>query len=270
MRLNKYISHNTTYSRREADKLIQEGFVKVNQKIVKEPYYDVKKGDKVYIKGKPVKEKKLFTVIVYNKPKGELVTKKDERGRKTIYDSLPAKFKHFIPVGRLDFATEGLLLLTDSPKVAQALMESNLERIYKVKIKGSITPAMEKAMKEGLELEDATKGAHEKTKIKSMKFAPFYAYQIIKNDSKYSKLKIALSEGKNREIRRFFAHFNRDVLDLKRLEFGGIALNALPVGKVRYLTKKEYEDLKEFLKEFEKNRSKQKDKDARGNNSNES
>ncbi|WP_281951809.1 pseudouridine synthase [Nitrosophilus kaiyonis] len=268
MRLNKYISHNTTYSRREADKLIQEGFVKVNNKVVKEPYYDVKKEDKVFIKGKPVKEKKLFTVIVYNKPKGELVTKKDERGRKTIYDSLPAKFKHFIPVGRLDFATEGLLLLTDSPKVAQALMESNLERIYKVKIKGSITKAMEEAMKEGLELEDATKGAHEKTEIKSMKFAPFYAYQIIKNDPKYSKLKIALIEGKNREIRRFFAHFNREVLDLKRLEFGGIALNALPVGKTRYLTKKEYEDLKEFLKEFEK--SKRKEKYAKTNNSNKS
>ena len=270
MRLNKYISHNTIYSRREADKLIKEGFVKVNNKIVKEPFYDVKKGDKVFLKGRPVKEKKLFTVIVYNKPKGELVAKKDDRGRRTIYDSLPSKFKHFIPVGRLDFATEGLLLLTDSPKVAQALMESNLERIYKVKIKGSITPQMEKAMQEGLELEDATKGAHEKTKIKSMKFAPFYAYQIIKNDPKYSKLKIALTEGKNREIRRFFAHFNAEVIDLKRLEFGGVALNALPVGKIRYLTKKEYEDLREFLDEFEKRKSKQKEKDADNNTSNKS
>ena len=263
MRLNKYISHNTIYSRREADKLIQEGFVKVNGKVVKEPYYEVKRGDKVFVKGKPVKEKKVFTVIVYNKPRGELVAKTDERGRRTIYDSLPAKFKHFIPVGRLDFASEGLLLLTDSPKVAQALMESDLERIYKVKIKGSITPAMEEAMKEGLELEDATAGAHEKTKIKSMSFAPFFAYQIIKNDPNYSKLKIALTEGKNREIRRFFAHFNREVLDLKRLEYGGVKLNALPVGKTRYLTKKEYEDLREFLKEFEKRqKSKKKDKDA--------
>lgn len=252
MRLNKYISHNTTYSRREADRLIQEGFVKVDKKIVKEPFYDVQKQERVFVKGREVKEKRGFTVIVYNKPKGELVTKKDDRGRKTIYDSLPAKFRHFIPVGRLDFATEGLLLLTDSPKVAQALMNSSLERIYKVKIKGSITPAMEQAMKEGLTLEDATKGAHEKSKIKSMTFAPFYAYQIIKNDPKYSKLKIAISEGKNREIRRFFAHFNKEVTDLKRLEFGGIALNALPVGKTRYLTKKEYEDLKKFLKEKER------------------
>jgi len=268
VRLNKYISHNTTYSRREADRLIKEGFVKVNKKIVKEPFYEVKKGDKVYLKGKPVKEKKDLTVIVYHKPKGELVTKKDDRGRKTIYDSLPVKFRHFIPVGRLDFATEGLLLLTDSPKVAQALMESDLERIYKVKIKGSITPAMQIAMQEGLELEDATKGAHEKTEIKSMVFAPFYAYWIIKNDPKYSKLKIALTEGKNREIRRFFAHFGRDVMDIKRLEFGGVALNALPVGKTRFLTKKEYEDLREFLKEWEKKKSKREGKDGSSKSSN--
>ncbi len=262
MRLNKYISHNTTYSRREADKLIKDGFVKVNHKVVKEPYYDVEKDDKVFLKGRLIKVKRGFTVIVYNKPKGELVTKKDDRGRRTIYDSLGSKFRHFIPIGRLDFATEGLLLLTDSPKVAQVLMESNLERIYKVKIKGSITPAIEKAMKEGLELEDATKGAHKDSKIKSMVFAPFYAYQIIKNDPKYSKLKIALSEGQNREIRRFFAHFNREVVDLKRLEFGGVALNALPVGKTRYLTKKEYDDLKEFLK----NQKKEKNEDSKSKN----
>jgi len=256
MRLNKYISHNTIYSRREADKLIQDGFVKIDKKVIKEPYYDVKKGDKVYLKNRPIKEKRDLTVIVYHKPKGELVTKKDDRGRKIIYDSLPAKFKHFIPVGRLDYATEGLLLLTDSPKVAQALMQSDLERVYNVKIKGNITSKIEKAMQDGLELSDATKGAHEKTKIKSISFAPFLAYKIIKNDKNYSKLKIVLREGKNREIRRFFAHFNREVLDLKRVEFGGVSLNALPAGKVRYLTKKEYENLRDFLKEFEQNSKK--------------
>jgi len=104
-------------------------------------------------------------------------------------------------------------------------------------------------MEEGLELEDATAGGHEKSKVKSMTFAPFYAYQIIKNDEKYSKLKIAIGEGKNREIRRFFAHFGREVVDLKRLEYGGITLSALPTGKTRYLTRKEYDDLKKFLKE---------------------
>jgi len=253
MRLNKFISHNTPYSRREADKLIQEGRVKIGHKVVKEPYYDVKIGDRVFIDGKPVKQKKGYTVIVYNKPKGELVSKKDDRGRKTIYESLPAKFRSFIPVGRLDFASEGLLLLTDSPKVAQVLMESDLPRIYNVKIKGSVTPEMEAAMQEGLELEDAKAGGHEKSEISSMSFAPFYAYRIEKNAPTYSKLKVALTEGKNREIRRFFAHFGKDVVDLKRVEYGWIKLNALPSGKSRYLSKKEYAKLHQFLKEADAN-----------------
>ncbi len=251
MRLNKYISHNTTYSRREADRLIQEGFVKVNRQVVKEPYYEVQEGDKVFVKGKLIKPKVGYTVIVYHKPKGELVTKKDDRGRRTIYDSLPAKFKNFIPVGRLDFASEGLLLLTDSPKVAQALMEGDLPRVYNVKIKGEVTPKMEEAMREGLELEDARAGGHEKSEITSMRFAPFFAYRIDKNSPTYSKLKVALLEGKNREIRRFFAHFGKDVVDLKRVEYGWIKLNALPKGKVRYLDRSEYKKLKEYLKEWD-------------------
>lgn len=248
-RLNQYISHNTSFSRREADELIKAGRVKIGTRVVLDLSTRVEEGMKIFIDGKPVREKKIFTVIVYNKPKGELVTKRDERGRRTIYESLPAQYKHFIPVGRLDFASEGLLLLTDSPKVAHALMTSNLERIYRVKIKGPVTPKMEKAMMEGLDLKDATKGAHEKSEISSMVFAPFFAYQIIKNTPLYSILKIAIGEGQNREIRRFFAHFDADVVDLKRLGFGGIELSALPTGKTRYLTKKEYENLRKFLKE---------------------
>jgi 23S rRNA pseudouridine2605 synthase len=251
LRLNKFISHHTTYSRREADKLIFEGKVKVNGKIVTNPAYDVQNGDKVAVKGKPVKKSTKYTCIVYNKPRGELVTKRDDRGRKTIYDTLPKKFKHFIPVGRLDFASEGLLILTDSPKVAHALMNSDLPRVYKLRIKGDITPEMEAAMMEGVEV--GSEGAHEKTNQEKIKLEPFLSYQIIKNDPKYSTLKVAIKEGKNRELRRFFAHFGRDVLDLKRLSYGWVSLNALPVGKTRYFDKREYKLLKEFLKENDEN-----------------
>ncbi|EDM23444.1 pseudouridine synthase [Caminibacter mediatlanticus] len=247
MRLNKFISHHTSFSRREADKLIFDGKVKVNGKVVTNPAYEVLDGDKVAVNGKPVKKSTKYTCIIYNKPRGELVTKKDDRGRKTIYDSLPKKYKHFIPIGRLDFASEGLLILTDSPKVADALMKSDLPRVYKLRIKGNITPEIEKAMQEGVEI--GVEGAHEKTKQEKIKLKPFYSYQIIKNDPKYSTLKVAITEGKNRELRRFFAHFGRDVLDLKRLSYGWVALNALPTGKTRYFDKREYKLLKEFLKE---------------------
>ncbi len=248
MRLNKYIAHYSTYSRREADKVIQSGYVYVDGELQENPATQVdERHVKVVVSGKKIVPSDQFTVIVYNKPKGELVTKSDPRGRKIIYDTLDNKYKHFIPIGRLDFATEGLLLLTDASRVANVLMTSNLERVYKVKIKGPVTEAMEMGMKKGLDLEDASAGGHELSDVTSMHFAPFFAYQVIKNKGDYSVLKIAIGEGQNREVRRFFAHFDAEVVDLKRLSFGGIELNNLPTGKTRFLERSEYVHLREFL-----------------------
>ncbi|MEA2090861.1 MAG: pseudouridine synthase [Campylobacterota bacterium] len=253
MRLNKYIAHHSSYSRREADKAIQDGYVRVDGEIEDNPATQVDEKEViVYVSGKQITPRDKYTVIVYNKPKGELVTKSDPRGRKTIYDSLDKKYKHFIPVGRLDFLTEGVLLLTDASKVATALMNSNLERIYKVKIKGVITPEMEEAMINGLELLDATAGGHSHSKVTSMTFAPFLGYKIQKNEHNYSILKIAISEGKNREIRRFFAHFGTDVADLKRISFAEVELNNLPTGKTRFLSRSEYSALFTFMKAEDK------------------
>ena len=255
LRLNKYISHNTEYSRREADKLIVEGKVTINKKPVTDMGCKVGSTDVVAINNKPIhiEKNKIVTVIVYNKPKGELVTKSDPQGRRTIFDTLGKKYQHFLPVGRLDYASEGVLLLTDSVEVLNKLVHSNLERVYKIKVNGFITKAIENAMHQGLELEDASKGARSDSKIKSMTFAPFIAYQILSNDKNYSKLKVVIAEGKNRELRRFFAHFDLDVLDLKRLDFGGITLNSLPTGKKRYLTREEYKNLRQFIGDVEIN-----------------
>ncbi len=248
MRLKKFIAHYSTYSRREADKVIQDGYVYVDDELEDNPATQVdERHVKVVVSGKKVMPSDQFTVIVYNKPKGELVTKNDPRGRRIIYDSLDNKYKHFIPVGRLDYATEGLLLLTDASRVANLLMTSSLERVYKVKIKGPISEAMEMGMKKGLDLDDASAGGHELSSVTSMHFAPFFAYQIIKNKGDYSVLKIAIGEGHNREVRRFFAHFDAEVVDLKRLSFGGIELNNLPTGKTRFLDRSEYVHLREFL-----------------------
>ena len=253
MRLNKYIAHHSSYSRREADKAIQDGYVRVNGEIQDNPATQVnERDDIVYVSGKQITPRDKYTVIVYNKPKGELVTKTDPRGRRTIYDGLGSKYKHFIPVGRLDYATEGVLLLTDASKIATALMESNLERIYKVKIKGEVTPEIEAAMMNGLELLDATAGGHSHSKVTSMTFAPFLGYKIQKNERNYSVLKIAISEGQNREIRRFFAHFGAEVADLKRISFAEVELNNLPTGKVRFLSRSEYSALFTFIKAEEK------------------
>ena len=261
-RLNKFISHNSRFSRREADELIKAGKVSIDGKVIGD--LSTKVGFKTIVKvnGRTVKVdySRPSTVIVYNKLKGEIVSKNDPQGRKIIYDTIGKKYSHFIPIGRLDYASEGMLLLTDDPKIATAIMTSDLERVYKIKIEGEITKAMISAMDNGITLDDATAGAWDNTKTINMEFKPFLGYQIQTNTPKFSKIKVAISEGKNRELRRFFAHFGAKVVDLKRVSFGGINLNNLPSGKVRFLERDEYENLREFMKEQNKvNRKKSKE-----------
>lgn len=248
MRINKFISHNTNYSRREADELIKSGKVSVNGRVVSD-FVEVSYDDKIKINGRLVKKKTEFSVIVYNKQKGELVTKRDDRGRKIIFDTLPKGFSKFISVGRLDFASEGLLLLTDAPAIAEALMRSDIERMYYLKVKGEITDDVIAAMREGFFAKDATKGAHEKTQIKSMEFKPFLAYSVLGSSGGYTKLKVIINEGQNRELRRFFGCFDLEVVELKRVSFGRVDLGMLKPGKWRYLTSSEYDDLRDFLKQ---------------------
>ncbi|MEA3456052.1 MAG: pseudouridine synthase [Campylobacterota bacterium] len=260
MRLNKFISHNSKYSRREADKLIEEGEVTVNKKVTKEFACDVDEKDFIAVRGRAVKQRTELTVIVYNKPKGVLVTKKDDRGRATIYHKLPGKFRHFIPVGRLDYASEGLLILTDSPNVAEVLMKSQLPRTYNLKIDKSVSEEMVAAMKEGMTLNDARAGAHSSSKITSMVFKPFDGFELRAQGKHFTKLRVTISEGQNRELRRFFAHFDAEVLDLKRVAFGDIELNNLPSNKTRFFTRREYDDLHKFLK---KQREREKEEKSR-------
>jgi 23S rRNA pseudouridine2605 synthase len=138
-------------------------------------------------------------------------------------------------------------------------MESKLDRTYNIKIDKPLTQEMVTAMKEGLVLDDARAGAHEKSKIHSMEFAPFIGFEVRAEGKSYTKLRVTINEGKNRELRRFFAHFDAKVVDLKRVAFGGIELNNLPTNKTRFFTKREYDDLHTFLKQ----RKKELKKDAR-------
>lgn len=257
MRLNQYISHNSKYSRREADLLIKDGFVSLNRKVLDDLSYQVKKYDFISVKGNLLKVEEKVTMIVYNKPKGVLVTKKDDRERTTIYHKLSGKYRHFIPVGRLDYASEGLLLLTDSVNVGNILMTSNLNRTYNIKIDKDFSLDMENAMKNGLTLSDARAGGHEKSKIIKMTFAPFVKYEVRGVNKNFTKLRVSINEGQNRELRRFFANFDAKILDLKRVAFGDIELNNLPTNKTRYYTRSEYSSLYAFLKDGSKERKKE-------------
>ena len=254
IRLNKFISHNSRFSRREADKLIEDGKVSLDGKIIIDMGTKVDEHTIVKVNDRTVRvdKKRAPTVIVYNKQKGEIVSKKDPQGRKIIFDALAKKFEHFMPIGRLDYASEGVLLLTDDVNIANSLMHSDLERVYKIKIAGAITEQMLKAMENGMMLDNATAGAYDGTAITNMEFKAFNGWQIQKNTDKFSTMKVAISEGKNRELRRFFAHFDTPIMDLKRVNFGGIELNNLPSGKTRYLERREYQDLRNYLKSLKK------------------
>ncbi len=257
-RLNKFISHNSRFSRREADELIKAGKVSIDGKVIGDLATKVAYKTIVKVNGRTVKVDftRASTVIVYNKLKGEIVSKNDPQGRKIIYDTIGKKYSHFIPIGRLDYASEGMLLLTDDPKIATSLMTSDLERVYKIKIEGEVSKSMISAMDNGITLDDATAGAWDNTKTINMEFKAFLGYQIQTSTPKFSKLKVAICEGKNRELRRFFAHFGSKVMDLKRVSFGGINLNNLPSGKVRFLETDEYENLRTFMKQQDKENKK--------------
>jgi 23S rRNA pseudouridine2605 synthase len=259
LRINKYLAHHTQYSRREADTLIKERKVKINHKIVDDMSMQVTSEDRVYIGAKSIKPRTNYTVIVYNKQRGELCTKKDPQGRKTIFHTLAHKFNHFITIGRLDFASEGLLLLTDAPRIADKLMTSDIERVYNIKIDGIVSEDMLTGMKEGIIAENFV-GAHSHSNIASMEIAPFEFYEVLKNTAKFSRLKVCIKEGKNRELRRFFAHFGKNVLDLKRVQFGKFMLNNLPSGKTRYLSNLDYDYLRTLLDDkYKKKKFKKKD-----------
>ncbi len=253
MRLNQYIAHHSTYSRREADALIESRRVRINNNIAN-PTSVLKDSDIVFVDGKRLRQTQGYTAIIYHKPKGEIVSKKDECGRRSIYDSLDSKFRHFVYVGRLDYASEGLLILSDNKKVASALMESSLPRTYNVKLDKGLSDkfldCIAKSMENGEWIEIAgKKGAHAKSTIEKILIAPFVDFEILKDSPRFPRVRVTLCEGKNREIRRFFAHFGYEVRDLKRVAYGFCSLNGLPAGKWRYFNKNEYNKLRHFMQE---------------------
>ncbi|TQR59033.1 pseudouridine synthase [Campylobacter troglodytis] len=255
MRINQFISHNSDFSRRQADELIKQGLVELktkeknskNSPKIAKLSDTVSKDDLVFIRGKRLFIKTKFSLIIYHKPKGELVSHKDERGRRTIYESLPCEFKTWQSVGRLDYASTGLLILSDSAKIVSSLMKSDLERKYYLKIKGKINEKVLEAMQNGLEIQ-GLKGAHPKSKLKTMKIAPFLNYEIFGESGGYTKLRVLIKEGQNRELRRFFGFFDLRVMDLKRVGFGVIDLGNLKEGKFRYFSQTEYDKLRDFLR----------------------
>ena len=220
MRLNKYIAYLNIASRREADKLIKDGKVKVNGEIIINPAIQVDEKDEIICDIENYKSEKIY--IKLNKPVGYVVSNNKKEG-KPIYKLLDEKLKKLYPVGRLDKDSKGLILFTNDGVFSRKIIgeESECEKEYYVKLEGNISDSALKKLEFGISLDG-----------KKLKPA------IVKRVSKNS-FNIILKEGRNRQIRRMCEKVGFGVILLKRLRISNIYLNDLQEGKFEYLTKDE-------------------------------
>lgn len=232
MRINKYLADKGIASRRHADEIIAAGRVTVNG-VVATLGVSVEEGDEVYLDGVLLSnDEKKEEYYMMNKPKGVMCTVSDDRGRKTVMDLLPEGVGRVFPVGRLDYATEGLLLFTNDGDLAFRLTHPTTEipKTYMARIEGTLTERDLNPIRSGVELDGVlTK------KCKA---------HIVETNKAYTKVHITITEGKNRQVRRMFEAIGKNVEFLKRVSIGQLKLTGLDRGQTRPLKAEEIAYLK--------------------------
>ena len=193
---------------------------------------DVRQGDRVCVDGKDVARKAEHEYYLLNKPKGYVCTVKDDKDRKTVMQLLPENAGRVYPVGRLDYDTEGMLLLTDDGELAFRLTHpmNEIPKTYLVKVEGSVDERSLAKLRSGVELDGKLTG---KSRVK-----------VIETNKKFTKMHVTITEGRNRQIRRMFEEVGKQVIFLKRICIGEMGLGSLERGKVRRLTADEIYYLK--------------------------
>lgn len=237
-RLQKVIAQAGITSRRKAESYIVEGRVKVNGKLVTTLGTKVTAKDLVEVDGVPIdREKKVYYVL--NKPRGYVSTVDDEKDRDTVIDLLPDVTERIFPIGRLDYASSGILLLTNDGDFAHLLMhpKHEIEKVYIVKIKGIASKVKLESLRKGVESDGDTLRLSQ--------------YKVMSIDKKADSmiLEVRLHEGKNRHIRRMFEQLGHPVSKLRREQYGIVSLDKLQTGSYRELTRQEIHLLKEIARE---------------------
>lgn len=224
-RLQKVIAHAGLASRRKAEEMITEGKVKVNGKVVKELGVKVGLHDKVEVNGVPMEKEKSVYFLFY-KPRGVISAVTDDKNRKVVTDFFPEIPERIYPVGRLDYDTSGLLILTNDGEFANIMMhpKHEVEKIYVAKVKGMPFREDLKKLEKGIKLEDGVT-APAKTKVLS-----------VDKQKQTSIIEITIHEGKNRQIRRMLEAIGYPVIKLKREQYGFLTLHGLSAGDSRELT----------------------------------
>ena len=237
VRLNKFIASNGVSSRRKIDELILQGRVTVNKNVIVELGHKINPViDKVAVDGENIRTSTKKIYIVLNKPQGVVTTVSDDKHRTTVIDLINLKEKIF-PVGRLDYNTTGLLLLTNDGELANKLMhpKSEIYKTYFVKLSKPLEEKHRLKLTGGIKLED--------------KLTAPCKIRYPKKNNNYQDLYISIYEGRNRQVRNMFEHYGYFVRELERTEYAGLKLGDMREGEWRKLTPEEITKLNELVKD---------------------
>jgi 23S rRNA pseudouridine2605 synthase len=235
-RIQKILAKTGIASRREAERMVISGRVSINGRVVKTLGFkaDLSK-DHIKVDGKRIKDVEPKIILLLNKPRGYLSTVKDPRGRPTVMDLLKNVKWRIYPIGRLDFDAEGLLLLTNDGDLAHLLSHPrfSIPKTYWVKVAGVPEEKKLARLKRGVLLEDGE--------------AKAVSCNLIRQREKNSWIRVVVTEGRNRLVKRMFSAIGHSVLKLKRIEYGPVQLGGISFGQFRYLTPEEVERLKRLM-----------------------
>lgn len=234
MRLQKYLAQCGVASRRTAEEMIAAGRVSLNGVPVTQMGLQVEPGDSVLVDGKPVTPEEEKHYLLYHKPMGEVTTVSDPEGRPTVLDKFKDYPVRLYPVGRLDFDSEGLLLLTNDGDLTQRMLHPSREvqKVYLAQISNRLEPEAVNALREGVWLS-------------GRRTAPAKV-RVIRYDAFSTMALLTIHEGRNRQVRRMVEAVGHQVVLLRRVQFGPLKLGDVPRGQWRHLAEEEVRMLKEL------------------------
>lgn len=232
MRLQKIIASKGYSSRRKAEELIRSGKVKVNGSVIREMGYQANFDDFIEVEGNPLDKTEDKVYFLLNKPRGVVSTVKDDKGRKTVVDLIKTD-KRIYPIGRLDYDTTGLIILTNDGNLTNYLThpKNNIEKVYVAKLRGLITKDDLKRLCNGIIIDGKKTG---KAKAKILK---------LDKKNKASIVELVIHEGKNHQVKKMFSAIGFDVLKLKRESVAFLTLDGVKSGEYRLLSIKEVKKL---------------------------